>query len=844
LRTDRVFLDEAIVDALRGLDPDAVGALTYFVNEIRHGDRAAPYSMATAIGDLDGIGRGVAGLVPDAMADDRIVLNRWLADDLDARVGERITMRYFVMGRGRRLIEESATYTVDRIVPIEGPAADPEWMPNFPGLADADHCRQWRPGIPIDLERIREQDEAYWEAHRGTPKAFVTLAAGRKTWSNPFGNLTAVRFASAEGKKQRIAEAIRDRVKPAMLGLSFQDVAAEAQKAATPMVDFGLLFLGMSFFLIVSALLLTGLMFTFSAEQRTAEVGTLRAVGFEPRVVRNLLLAEGAVLALVGSVVGASAGIVYTRAVLFGLATLWQGAVAGAALKFNVGWPSLLTGSAAGLLASMAAMAWALRRQAKRPPRQLLASEPTATRSRVVRSPRTAAACAVIAAGAALLVIVATGADRGPAAAIAFFGVGALMLIATLAACAWLFGRLAQVRSGVGTRMTLGSLALRSTARLSGRSLSTVVLLACGCFLVVAVNGNRQDPTAGAARRDSGTGGFALYGETALPVVDDLNSIAGRDAIGLSTDSMSDVSFVPLRVRDGDDASCLNLNRAQSPRLLGVDPAALAQRGAFAFVEAQDVEDGQNPWDLLRQARNDRTIAAVADHATLTWALHKKIGDTLTYTDQRGATFDVRIVGVLADSILQGSLLIDREAFEARYPSEAGFRTFLIDAPPNRAAPLAREMSRQMQDYGMQVTPAPQRLARFLEVQNTYLSIFQLLGGLGVLLGTAGLGMVVARNLLERRGELAVLRAVGYSHGRLFRLAFTEHAFLLGLGLIGGVASGLVAIIPAMRSPAVSVPYGLITATLAAVAAVGAACVWVATVASLRGPLLTALRDE
>jgi len=48
-------------------------------------------------------------------------------------------------------------------------------------------------------------------------------------------------------------------------------------------------------------------------------------------------------------------------------------------------------------------------------------------------------------------------------------------------------------------------------------------------------------------------------------------------------------------------------------------------------------------------------------------------------------------------------------------------------------------------------------------VQNTYLNTFQVLGALGLLLGSAGLGVVVLRNVLERRAELAAMLATADS---------------------------------------------------------------------------------
>ena len=69
-------------------------------------------------------------------------------------------------------------------------------------------------------------------------------------------------------------------------------------------------------------------------------------------------------------------------------------------------------------------------------------------------------------------------------------------------------------------------------------------------------------------------------------------------------------------------------------------------------------------------------------------------------------------------------------------------------------------------DLGADAMPTAERLAEFHTVENTYLSTFQTLGGLGLLIGTVGLAAVVLRNVLERRRELALLRAVGYRPAR------------------------------------------------------------------------------
>jgi len=222
----------------------------------------------------------------------------------------------------------------------------------------------------------------------------------------------------------------------------------------------------------------------------------------------------------------------------------------------------------------------------------------------------------------------------------------------------------------------------------------------------------------------------------------------------------------------------------------------------------------------------------------------KKVGDTLDYTDERGRNFKIRIVAAVANSILQGSLVIAEDEFIARFPSESGHRMFLIDAPSKNMHEISKALSRSMRDTGLELTPTTQRLAAFNAVQNTYLSTFQVLGGLGLLLGSIGLGVVVLRNVLERRGELALLLAVGFRRRALKWLVISEHGALLLIGLAIGIVAAGVAVLPALLSPGAGVPYVSLALTLAAVSISGAVWTWFATALALRGRLLDALRNE
>ncbi len=840
LRSRRIFLDEALAgEAMRAGD-GATGILTYFVNEIRLGEKATPYSIVAAVGK----GAGAAGLLPQDMRPDEVVINQWLADDLGANVGDSLEMVYYRLGPMRKLDEENRRFRVTGIVPLEGPARDPTLMPEYPGLADVENCRDWKPGIPVNLDRIRPKDEQYWDEYRGTPKAFVTLEAGQGAWGNRYGNLTAVRYPWSDGITERIDRHLRDKLDPASVGLFFLPVRERGLRAGRGGTDFGSLFLGLSMFLIASAVILVGLLFVFGVENRSGQIGTLLAVGWPARRVKRLLLAEGGLVAALGSAAGVGVGLLYTRLMVYGLSTFWAGAVGGAEIQYHARWTTLLAGGFGGLIAALLAIWITLFRRTSKPACLLLTGtleEGCAARRGWLRGRLgviIGVACLI---GAVTLLVTAAGGDS-QATAGAFFGAGALLLLCGLGLGQALLRTLGDGWSR--PMVSLTGLALRNATRRSGRSTAIIGLLACGVFMVVAVSANRRDLSAGPQDRSSGTGGFALYGRSSVAVLHDLNTEAGRKALGLGGKALDSVSAVQFRLREGDDASCLNLNRAQQPQLLGVDPEMLQRRGAFSFTATIKHAGQENGWDLLRMHVGGEVVPAVGDYTTIYWGLGKNIGDELEYRDEAGRPFRVRIVGMLASSILQGSLVIAENAFMTRFPSADGYRAFLVDAPIDRTDAVAQELSSGLKDYGLVLTPTRERLAAFSAVENTYLSIFMALGGLGLVLGSVGLGLVVLRNMLERRGELAMLRAVGFDRGRLKRMVFYEHWGLLLAGLTCGVVAAAVAVLPAVQAPGGRVPYVSLTATVVAIGISGAVWVWLAGTLALRGGLLDALRHE
>ncbi|MHC4525667.1 MAG: ABC transporter permease, partial [Planctomycetota bacterium] len=366
-RTSRIFLDEPIADAALQTGQKAYGVFTYFVNEIRSGDKMVPYSTVSAMGSVSGDG------FLSRLKSDEIVINEWLANELDADEGDTIELTYFQLTPTRKLIEQTTEFTVKQVVPMMGSFADPTLMPDYPGLTEADSCTDWQSGIPIDLEKIRTKDEDYWNKYKGAPKAFVSMETAQTIWSNRFGTLTAVRWPGTENDSKTITADLIKNLDLSQIGFEFEDVRAAAQTKASGSTDFAGLFAGLSMFLIFSAAVLLALMFVFYVESRTAQTGLLLAVGWGRWRIFSLFLIEGACIAFAGCILGAVVSVLYTAALIFTLnATFWAKALASLQLSFYMSPLTLIKGIAISFVICVFAIQVSLYHRVRRPVHQLL----------------------------------------------------------------------------------------------------------------------------------------------------------------------------------------------------------------------------------------------------------------------------------------------------------------------------------------------------------------------------------------------------------------------------------------------------------------------------------------
>jgi hypothetical protein len=496
-------------------------------------------------------------------------------------------------------------------------------------------------------------------------------------------------------------------------------------------------------------------------------------VGFGAAALRRLYLTEGVLLGAAGGALGVLGAAAYGGLILTGLRTWWVDAVGTRALELHFTPAAAATALFSSLIIGPAVILWSLRAITRRTVRDTAGL-------RRGRGWLWGALAAI--SGLALLFA------GGPGG---FFGAGALLLTAALFALSW------WLRGTPGQLSGIGGLGLRFTAHHPGRSVLCIALIASSAFLVVSVEAFRRTGSGGLP-------GWRFYGETAIPVYHDPNTASGQAALNL--DNAPGAKWLPLRLRPGDDASCLNLYAPRTPRVLGVPPEVWAGGGGVAV-----------------------------DANTLEYVLHKKVGDTVEV-----GGVELKIVEALHDSIFQSELILSDADFRRTFPEEGGFRAFLVDTDEGNEGGLEAAFS----DYGLDLITTEAKLAGYHRVENTYLSTFQALGGLGLMLGTVGLAAILMRNVLERRRQLALLRAVGYPESALMRMTAVESLFLLTAGLAAGVVCALVAVVPTVRERGGTLPLRAISVLILAVLVTGLLAAGVSLRVLRKAPLLDSLRSE
>jgi len=872
LESGNVFLPYSYHELLRDeptLDSLAVSSpvLTYFWNQLSFQDRSVPYSTVAALDPALDAELGLFTLnesahdggggpleVEGRLEEGEIILNNWTAERLQAGVGDVVAMNYSVMDPFYTVRELTRNFTVRYVVDMVGKAGDPMLMPSFPGIEGKTSAFDWNPPFPMELGRITEDDEDYWQEFGGTPKAFISLESGNRLWKTDIGNITQLRLLPQAGSDLSVLEEQLEKVLDESVGmdeasLRVSPVKQDALDSAEGIAIFTQMFLAYSAACMVAAAILIILLVTLGIDSRMTEIGILRAIGFRKGTITHILLVEGLVLSIIGGLLGVLAGLLFGAFMTAGMNSFWSAMVEEAPVGFHVTTGSLVMGLCSGVAISILTMVAALRHEGKRTVvgamrRLSLEQEKN---GKGIMNPLiffalgvmlammsasldfqdggglTLAGLAIVCLALAqrgfsqakgkrmdkvlglVLVVVALlmgygFADRAPVLEL-FFVSGFLMLSGLLLLFYHFLTDLKRTGpsdNGRKRRQVLGNgrwlvhFALRNAARRPKRTMFSVFLFSLTLFVLVSLSINIQGVVYDRDRVvEEGGGGYQILGESTSPIFFDLADEGSRADNDIHSRVFDELELEQFKTRGDAGGTCSNLNPNADPRIIGANESFFDN--AFAFVSHARLEDGGNPWWLLTRPTGDDAIPAIGDYNTVVWILGLDLGSTIRLPEEGGGTVKLEIVGIIRNSIFQGSLIIWDRNFDMLYPTNPGYDLFLFRSEAGEQKPQMNELERALEEYGFDASSVESLVVESILVENTYIAVFQVILVFGLLIGTLGFGIVSSRNALERRMETGTLRAIGFTESMILRSQLLENSFVILCGIAIGAVSGIVA---------------------------------------------------
>lgn len=697
---------------------EARAVTTHLIDSIENRDRVSPYAFVSA--------------ASNELKGNEVALSEWLAKDLKAEVGDSIRLVWRLPALNRKLIEREDTFVVRDIYALPSERADTGLAPNWEGLTDSESCSDWE-GDWIDLKRVRDKDEKFWETYGPVPKALVSANRARELFGSDFGHVTSFRMRGVGLTEAR--RLVASKLGMQQAGLILRDLEAEAKTALKGTQDYSLLFVSFGFFLSLSALLLSSSVFVSLMEKRREEMGSMKSLGFGRRRLFVYMTVELMSLSLLAGVLGCLLGEIYAYGITFGLNTFWRDAVGPLGVRFQFQPMLLLAGALAGMTVTFVFLMFRARGLLKQGCVSLLRGEQRRSVPAGFQIPQRLAYSILF-----VLFLTMLFAGRmfreNPVWLFCFSGFCLLVALFCISRIS--------VRAGQG---------IVASCFEDERRNKLMVLTALGTWIVGVIFFYATQMM------------FEKNTFTHHQVADFGSPVSGELKTG-------DGSIDWIRVADAERAGCSNLLRPSVPTVYGLPVREMLEKGRISG----DPEP-RRPFEELLNAETGRVFAVLADAPTLQWSLGKKVGDTILLPQAGGNTL-LKIVGQTGRTIFQGGLMMSEPDFREAFPGVQGYKMALIQ--PGEGGEHYQD-SDFAQNGGV-VRGLEEKKRELYAVERSNMMLFASLGGLGLLFGVLGSAALAFQSVRANQMTLALLQCMGHSSDKLYRLFVS----LMTIKVVGG----------------------------------------------------------
>jgi putative ABC transport system permease protein len=165
-------------------------------------------------------------------------------------------------------------------------------------------------------------------------------------------------------------------------------------------------------------------------------------------------------------------------------------------------------------------------------------------------------------------------------------------------------------------------------------------------------------------------------------------------------------------------------------------------------------------------------------------------GDTVTLTTSMGQEAKFTVAAVMDEFFIPG-VFTSYHLLNSSYPGAKLDVFFLNVASGYSATEAGKKIENAFVLEGASVMVIKDVIDEFLRIMRSIMVLIQAFMGIGLVVGIAGLGVVTAREVVERRGEIGTLKAIGFTDSMVFKSFVIQISFVTLIGIILGVSLGI-----------------------------------------------------
>lgn len=340
------------------------------------------------------------------------------------------------------------------------------------------------------------------------------------------------------------------------------------------------------------------------------------------------------------------------------------------------------------------------------------------------------------------------------------------------------------------------------------RTAMTVAIFALILFMVTLISmvqGMQEASLEGFVAQQSGGYDVIAYTTTYGEIPDFRDILWGnfsQDRFRGGESGVATASVMPAKVEEA------GVNRSYEYTLWGVDNF-LVESNEYGFhahlasiVDAngtrRDLATREDVWRSLEWNHSlaivDRSASGANQFVPDEDRLRVAPGDPIRVHDADGRTVDLTVVGVLEQALqFTSGVFVDESVVTGTFPVEGRYTAYFIQVAPDvDVRALRADLERVFFVYGLQTIDIREEIGEAFDASQQVLTLMQAYLGIGLLVGIAGLAVVMLRSVVERRQQIGALRAIGFTKRMVLSMFLVEIALVAVLGVSIGVGLGIV----------------------------------------------------